>query len=154
MNRTRLSLYYLAGYLLVIGVGLLLVPDGTLRLLRSNGHYGESFPRLGGMLMSGLGLNIAGIIRARAQALYPATLAVRAYFVVCLVSFYGFARDPFFMVLLGVVVVGMTLTLSVTSANPGGRGHQKDHTEPVTENSAGKCLKGIGSVPRSRSCRA
>jgi hypothetical protein len=112
VNRTRLSLYYLAGYLLVIGLGLLLAPDRTLHLLGSNRHYDEMFPRLAGMLMSGLGLNIAGMIRARTKALYPATLAVRVYFVLCLVGFYWLARDPFLLVLLGVVLVGMVLTLS------------------------------------------
>ena len=111
MNRTRVSLYYLATYLIVIGVGLVLVPNETLRLMLSTGEYGAVFPRLAGMLMSGLGLSIAGIIRARAQALYPATLAVRAYFLICLVWFYALTRDPFFLVLLGIVSVGVFLTL-------------------------------------------
>jgi hypothetical protein len=110
-NRTRISLYYLAAYLIVIGVGLLLIPDQTLRLMLSNGHYGAVLPRLAGMLMSGLGMTVAGIIRARADALYPATLGVRAYFVVCLVGLYLVSRDPFFVVLLGIVVLGMILTL-------------------------------------------
>ncbi len=112
MNRTRISLYYLSGYLLVGGFALVLVPDQTLKLLLSNGHYGEVFPRLAGMLMSGLGMNIAGIIRARAEPLYPATLVVRLYFMVCLVSLYWVSRDPFFLVVLGVVALGVALTLT------------------------------------------
>ena len=112
MNRTRLSLYYLAAYLIVIGLGLLLVPNQTLHMLGSNGQYGEIMPRLAGMLMSGLGFNIAGMIRARTQALYPATLAVRAYFVLSLIGFYFLERDPFFLVLLGIVLLGMALTLT------------------------------------------
>lgn len=122
MNRTRLSLYYLAGYLLVIGLGLLFDPERTLHLLDSNGHYGEVFPRLTGMLMSGLGLNIAGMIRTRTEALYPATLALRVCFVLCLVGFYWLAQDPFFLVLLGIVLVGMVLTLSSYLRNSGRRG--------------------------------
>jgi hypothetical protein len=98
VNRTRLSLYYLAGYLMVIGLGLLFTPNWTLHLLGSNRHYDDDmFPRLAGMLMSGLGLNIAGMIRARTKALYPATLAVRVYFVLCLVGFYWLVRDPFLL---------------------------------------------------------
>lgn len=112
MNCTRVSLYYLAGYLLVIGFGLLLVPHETLKLLFSNGDYGDIFPRLAGMLMSGLGLTIAGIILARTQALYPATLAVRSYFAVCLIAFYLASKDPLFLVVLGIVAIGMVLTLS------------------------------------------
>jgi hypothetical protein len=121
-------LYYLAGYLVIIGLGLLLAPNQTLRLLYSNGHYGDLFPRFAGMLMSGLGLTIAGIIRARAQALYPATLAVRAYFVLCLIGFYYIARDPFLLVLLGIVLLGMLLTLSsyLTEGTATSRGIRND----------------------------
>jgi hypothetical protein len=36
---------------------------------------------------------------------------VRSYFLVCLGIFYLFTRDPFFLVLLGIVLIGMTLTL-------------------------------------------
>ncbi len=107
-----MSLYYLAGYLLLGGLGLLLVPDQTLRLLLSNGHYGDIFPRLAGMLMSGLGLTIAGIIRARAQVLYPATLAVRLYFIVCLLGLHWVSADPLFLVILGVVLLGFAMTLT------------------------------------------
>ena len=112
MNRTRLSLYYLAGYLIIGGVALLLVPDQTLSLLLSNGHYGEVFPRLAGMFASGLGMSIAGIIRARAQSQYAGTLADRSYFIVCLIALSWISRDPLFLVVLGVVVVGVILTLS------------------------------------------
>jgi hypothetical protein len=112
VNRTRLSLYYLTTYLILIGLALVFAPGQTLRLLGSNSNYGEVFPRLAGMLMSGLGLNIAGIIRARAQALYPATLAVRGYFLVCLAWLYWANRDPFFLVLLGIVLLGVTFTLA------------------------------------------
>jgi hypothetical protein len=111
VSRTRLSLYYLAGYLLIGGLALLLAPNVTLGILLSNGDYGDVFPRVAGMLMSGLGLAILGIIRARAEALYPATLAIRAYFVACLAAFYWVTRDPLFLVLLGVVLLGVILTL-------------------------------------------
>ncbi|HLH12103.1 MAG TPA: hypothetical protein VKV77_09535 [Methylovirgula sp.] len=36
MSRTRLSLYYLGTYLVVIGLGLLVAPRATLALLQSN----------------------------------------------------------------------------------------------------------------------
>ena len=65
----------------VIGIGLLLAPHATLTLLQSTGDYGDVFPRVSGMLMSGLGLSIFGMIRARSDTLYPATLLIRAYFI-------------------------------------------------------------------------
>ncbi|MBV8209784.1 MAG: hypothetical protein JO133_06945 [Burkholderiaceae bacterium] len=112
MNRTRFSLFYLATYLIVGGVALLLAPDWALKLLRSSGSYGEMFPRVVGMALSGFGLSIASIIRARAQMLYAGTLVVRSYFIVCLLWFYRSSQDPFFLVVLAVVAVGFALTLT------------------------------------------
>jgi len=112
MNRTRISLIYLASYLTLIGLGLLVLPDKTLRLLQSNGEYGNIFPRLVGMLMSGMGMSIVGIIRARVPKLYPATLFIRVYFLVCLAVFYWMSTDPLFLVLIAIVAIGFVLTLS------------------------------------------
>ena len=71
LNRTRLSLLYLGSYLFIIGIGLLFAPRETLKILQSNGDYGDVFPRVVGMLMSGLGLSTFGIIRACTSELYP-----------------------------------------------------------------------------------
>jgi hypothetical protein len=112
MNRTRLSLFYLGSYLGVIGFGLLFAPRGTLKILQSNGDYGDLFPRVAGMLMSGLGLSIFGIIRARSSELYPATLFMRVYFIACIAAFYAMTGDPLFLVLVGIVGLGFVLTLT------------------------------------------
>jgi len=42
----QLTFVYLSSYLLVGGLGLLVVPTLTLRLLLSNGSYGDVMPRL------------------------------------------------------------------------------------------------------------
>jgi len=110
MNRTRLTLYYLCGYLLIGGFGLLLFPTESLKLLLSNGYYGDVMPRLAGMLMAGLGMSIFGIIRTRAEANYPGTLLVRAFFLICISALYMTTRDLFFLVLLAVVGFGFILT--------------------------------------------
>jgi hypothetical protein len=62
MHRTRLSLFYLAGYLTFAGLALLLVPSFALKLLLSNGDYGDVFPRLAGMLLLGLAMVVFGIV--------------------------------------------------------------------------------------------
>ena len=111
MTRTRLSLFYLGSYLSVIGLGLLLAPHGMLKILQSSGDYGDVFPRVSGMLMSGLGLSIFGMIRARSDTLYPATLLIRAYFMACIVVFYAMTRDPLFLVLAAIIGLGFFLTL-------------------------------------------
>jgi hypothetical protein len=111
LNRTRLSLFYLGSYLTIGGFGLLFAPQETLKILQSNGDYGDVFPRVSGMLMSGLGLSIFGMIRARSSEQYPATLVIRAYFIGCLVAFYAMTADPVFLVLIGIVGLGFALTL-------------------------------------------
>lgn len=112
MSKTRLSLFYLGTYLAVIGFGLLFAPRATLKILQSNGEYGDVFPRVAGMLMSGLGLSIFGMIHARSSELYPATLFMRVYFIACIVAFYAMTSDPLFVVLVGIVGLGFALTLA------------------------------------------
>ena len=111
MKKTRLRLFYLGSYLTIIGFGLLFAPHGTLKLLQSNGDYGDIFPRVAGMLMSGLGLSVFGMIRARSSELYPATLLMRVYFIACIVAFYAMTSDPLFLILVGIVGLGFGLTL-------------------------------------------
>lgn len=62
------------------------------------------------MLMSGLGLSVFGMIRTRSYDLYPATLVIRAYFIVCIAVFYAMTGDPLFLVLAGIVGLGLVLT--------------------------------------------
>ena len=111
MSKTRMSLFYLGSYLAIIGFGLLFAPRGTLKILQSNGDYGDVFPRVAGMLMSGLGLSIFGMIRARSFELYPATLLIRVYFIACIAAFYSMTSDPLFLVLIVIVGLGFVLTL-------------------------------------------
>lgn len=110
MNRTRLSLFYLASYLVLIGFGLLIAPRQTFWILQSNGDYGHVFPRVAGMLMSGLGLSIFGMIHAQSYRQYPATLFMRLYFIACFIAFYVMTGDPLFVVLIGIVGLGLALT--------------------------------------------
>jgi len=110
MNRTRLSLYYLASYLTFAGLALLLVPTFALQLLFSNGHYGDVFPRLAGMLLLGLAILIVQIIRHRLEVLYPTTLVVRLFFLVVLAYLFLSSSDPFFLVVFGIVLLGVVFT--------------------------------------------
>jgi uncharacterized protein YjeT (DUF2065 family) len=111
MRRTRLSLFYLAGYLLPTGLLLLVAPRATLRLLLSNGDYGSDvFVRVAGLLLLAIGIIVVEIIRLRVEALYPITLMVRALFLAAFLGFYLYTRDPLFLVILGVVGLGFLLT--------------------------------------------
>ncbi len=110
MKRTRLSLFYLAGYLLLSGILLIVAPQFALQLLFSNGEYGDVMPRLLGVVLFALGVVIVQIIRFRLDVLYTTTLFVRGVILLVLLALYGYSRDPFFLVLLGVVGFGVVLT--------------------------------------------
>jgi len=113
MNKTRMSLFYLAGYLWFGGIGLLFAPALAAKLLLSNTEYSTVMLQALGMFMIGLGIIVVQIIRLNVIALYPTTLIARVFFCVCLLFFYFTTRNPFFIVLFGIVVVGLLLTGSI-----------------------------------------
>ena len=110
MNRTRLSLYYLVGYLIPAGIALITVPQIALKLLLSNGNYGDVLPRLLGVVLLALGIIVLQILRLRADVLYSTTLIARAVILACLIGLYVYVRDPLFLTLLGIVGLGFMLT--------------------------------------------
>lgn len=110
MKPTRLSLYYLASYLVVAGVALLATGQFAMWLLLSNGEYGDVLPRLLGVVLLALGIVIVQIIRHRLEVLYTTTLAVRAVILAALAGLYAYSRDPFFLVLIAIVGFGVILT--------------------------------------------
>jgi hypothetical protein len=110
MRRTNLSLCYLAGYLIPAGALLLLVPEFATKLLLSNRTYDYAPFRLVGILLIGLGILVVQIIRYRLQVLYPTTVVVRLMISATLMGLYAQTSDPFFLVVLAVVVIGIVLT--------------------------------------------
>jgi len=110
MRRTRLSFFYLAAYLLGAGVALTFAPSLALKLLFSNGSYGNVMPRLLGVILLALGVIIVQIIRHRVEALYLTTLGVRVIIVAGLVALFIYSKDPLFISLTVVVGIGMVLS--------------------------------------------
>jgi uncharacterized protein YjeT (DUF2065 family) len=102
----RLTFIYLATYLLVGGLGLLVVPELTLRLLLSSGSYGDVMPRLVGGFMIALGGAVLESVRARDYSYYRYAITARIFIVVALTALYFKARDPLFLVLDAIVLVG------------------------------------------------
>ena len=110
MKKTRLSLTYLATYLLIGGIALLLAPKIALSLLLATGDYGHFFPQIVGMFMVGFGIVVVQIICFNVAVLYPTTLAIRAFFLVCLTGYYFTTADPLFLILIAIVGSGFVLT--------------------------------------------
>lgn len=110
MPRTRLSLWYVAAYLWLGGAALLFAPNLAARLLLSNTDYPAVMLQSAGMFMVGLGIIVVQIIRRNVSALYPATLAARLFICACLLYFHVTTGDPLFLVLFGIVALGVVLT--------------------------------------------
>jgi uncharacterized protein YjeT (DUF2065 family) len=109
----RLTFIYLASYLLVGGLGLLVVPELTLRLLLSNGSYGDVMPRLVGVFMLALGGVVLQFVRARDYRYYRYAIIARIFIIVALTALYFKARDLLFLVLDAIVLVGLLPSIYV-----------------------------------------
>jgi hypothetical protein len=117
----RLTLIYLAAYLLIGGFGLLLAPALTLRLLLSNGAYGDIMPRLTGLFMVALGGAIFQFARARDYRYYLYTIIARSFIVVVMTALFFYSRDPLFLVLDGIVLLGLLPSIYVAAQSPRAR---------------------------------
>jgi hypothetical protein len=107
LARTRRSLWYPAAYLTGSGLGLAIVPQWTLRMLLSNGHYDSTMVRFSAVFILGLAALVVQTVRLGIDALYPTLIAVRVAFCACYVALYADTGDPFFLVVLGVVGAGL-----------------------------------------------
>jgi uncharacterized protein YjeT (DUF2065 family) len=109
----RLTLIYLATYLLIGGGSLLVAPDLALRLLLSNGAYGDIMPRLFGLFMFVLGGVIYRFVHARDYRYYFYTIVARSFIVVVMTALYFKARDPLLLVLDAIVLIGLLPSIYV-----------------------------------------
>jgi uncharacterized protein YjeT (DUF2065 family) len=110
VRRTNLSLYYLAGYLIPAGLLLLFVPEFATKLLLSNRTYDYAPFHLVGVLLLVIGILIVQIIRHRLVQLYATTLVARALISATLLWLFLVTGDPFFAVILVIVLIGVVLT--------------------------------------------
>jgi hypothetical protein len=111
----RLTLIYLATYLLIGGGSLLVAPDLALRLLLSNGAYGDIMPRLFGLFMFVLGGVIYQFVHARDYRYYFYTIVARSFIVVVRTALYFKARDPLLLVLDAIVLIGLLPSIYVAA---------------------------------------
>jgi len=110
VRRTNLSLYYLAGYLVPAGLMLLFVPEFATKLLLSNRTYDYAPFHLAGVLLLVIGILVVQIIRHRLEQLYTTTLVARALISATLLWLFLTTGDPFFAVVLVIVLIGVALT--------------------------------------------
>jgi len=108
--RTRLCLLYVAAYLIISGIALLIAPEVALRFMFSNTDYGVAMPRWVGMLSVALGALVSQVVRHRLAVLYPLGFFMPAAMVVGFAGLYLQSSNPLFLVVLGVVGVGVVAT--------------------------------------------
>lgn len=112
MTKTRISLFYLASYLLIGGTGFFIFPRPMLRMFLSQGNYSDVMLQLIGLFMISLGIIIVQIIRHRIEQLCATTLLVRSIILISLPAFYFMYKDPLMLVLFGIVGLGFLLTVT------------------------------------------
>lgn len=110
MKWSRISLCYLATYLIVTGIGFLLAPEWSLRVLLARGKYSEPFVQFVGSFMVALGTLVSQIVRFRLEVLYRITVLIRLFFLVVIAWLYKSTNDRLFLIIFGVVALGVTLT--------------------------------------------
>lgn len=110
LPRTRLSLYYLAGYTLPVGLALMFAPQLTMQLLFSNHVYDDLGLRIGGIFLFSLGLIVVGMIVREVSRAYVITLFVRAFIIAALLTLYTQYGDPALLATSTVVTIGWILT--------------------------------------------
>lgn len=116
----RWTLIYLTSYLLVGGSGLLAFPDLALRLMLSNGTYGDVMPRVVGMFMLALGGLILQFVLQRDYRYYGYSVFARCFIVLILAALYFKTTDPLFLVLEAIVLVGLIPSIYVTITHSAG----------------------------------
>ena len=92
---------------------MLLAPALTLRLLLSDGDYGDVMPRLVGVFMVALGGAVLEFVRAGDYRYYRYTIVARIFIVVALTALYFKASDPLFLLLDAIVLVGLLPSIYV-----------------------------------------
>ncbi len=111
MDLRRLTLSYVVIYLAIGGAGFLLAPGLARDLLLSNRDYDDVGFRLTGLMMLGLAYLIATIIRNEDWHYYPVSIHVRSIIVVALLALYLDTDDPMFLVLTGIVLIGLLTSI-------------------------------------------
>ena len=109
---TRLSFYYLAGYLLPAGVGAMIAPELILAIFQSDREYPHELIRFAGALMTGLGIIVVNLIRHRLERLSGATLLVRVIVASTLFGVWASTGNPMFLLMALIVTLGFALTLA------------------------------------------
>lgn len=112
LQKTRFSLGYVVAYLTVGGMLFLFLPDTALTIFQSNGSYDDVMIRATGLMLLGLDIIVIQIIRLDLiRQLYPSTVGLRIFLTAGLLGLYLYCRDPMFLIIAGIVLLGVLLSV-------------------------------------------
>ncbi len=111
MKHTRLSLLHTIVVLLVSGSLLLIRPGLVFSTLQSNAIYPPELGNLLGIMFLGLGSLVALVFRYKFEELYKWTIAIRAFFSLYAMVLYLTYKNPFFIALLFIILIGILITV-------------------------------------------
>jgi len=103
----RMTLIYLATYLLAGGAAFAFFPGIALKLFFSTGHYDDVMIRVSGMFMLTLSGLIAMMARNRDYTYYGYTIVARTFITCFLIFLLASTQDPMFAILIAVVLSGL-----------------------------------------------
>ena len=110
MPKTRRSLFYLATYLFVTGLAFLLAPQTALQLLLANHPYSDVFVQFTGVMMVGLSIVVANVIRIADPRFYGVTLMARIPMWLMILGIYLRSGEQALLIVLGVLGLGIVIT--------------------------------------------
>jgi uncharacterized protein YjeT (DUF2065 family) len=103
----KITLIYLASYLIIGGIGFGFIPEMVLKIFMSSGTYGDIMPRVVGMFMIVLGFLITLFIKNVDYKYYLPTIIARSFIVIFLGALYFNTDDPLFIILNIIVLIGL-----------------------------------------------
>jgi hypothetical protein len=109
----KITLWYLASYLILGGAGFAFFPDLTMTIFLSDGDYGEIMPRALGMFMLMLGGLVASMVRNQDFTYYVYSICARSFAVLFLCFLYIISNDLMFIVLVIIVLIGLLPSMYV-----------------------------------------
>ncbi|MDH4069678.1 MAG: hypothetical protein OEV30_04585 [Ignavibacteria bacterium] len=98
---------YLSSYLIGGGLGFAFLPEFTQKLFLSNVLYDEPMVRFAGVMMTLLGSLIGYLVYKGTLIAYRFSIVARTFVVGFIVWVYWMYDNPMFLVLLGVVLIGL-----------------------------------------------
>ena len=119
----RIAFIYLISYLSIAAIGFGLFPALTFKLFLSNGDYGVILPRLLGAMMGVLSFLLFMIYRNGDWQKYsPFTMMARTPLVIFIFYLYYLSRDPMFLIINAIILVGLVTTAVGTVLQRGEQG--------------------------------